>query len=461
MKKKRYVEKIRVGDPCSQDWHQMTGNEEVRFCTHCAKSVNNLSAMTRRDAMRLVRQSNGRICIRYIQHPETNAPVFADQLIQISRRVPRVAAGVMSASLSLSAFAYAQGGASRVRTEPAPSPQAETPAAVVTVKTTSDDDVRAEVEEPDEPTPFGSLSGKVYDGAEAVVPGAAVFLRDAEGTEVFRTTTDEEGGYTFERVPFAKYQLAASAPGFRERTLDVRIRESKERVMNLTLDIGAVTISGLIAVSRVEYQGALMSAVEEDDVEKARDLIASGEDVDRKEDDDSTPLFVAVERGNLEMVRLLLDFGANVNARNDEKQTPLMMIDEDASIELVELLLRKDARVNRVAENGDTALIRAAARNVQPPVLKALIDAGAELDVQNDEGLTALMNAADRENLETVRLLVMAGVDVNLRDKEGDNAWDHTAEEEIESFLVSHGIELDPEDLEGSPEEPEEPEEPA
>ena len=453
MKKKRYVEKIRVEDPCSQDWHQMIGNEEVRFCTHCAKSVNNLSAMTRRDAMRLVRQSNGRLCIRYIQHPETDAPVFADQLIQISRRVPRVAAGVMSASLSLSAFAYAQGGANRVRTEQVPSPQAENPAAVVAVKTTSDDEARAEVNEPDDPTPFGTLSGKVFDMTEAVVAGAAVFLRDAEGNEVFRTTTDEEGSYRFERVPFAKYQLAASAPGFREQTLEVRIRESNERVTNLTLDVGAV--GGAIVVSRVEYQGALMSAVEDDDVEKARELIAAGEDVDRQEDDDTTPLFVAVEHGNLEMVRLLLDFGAKVNARNDEKQTPLMMLDEDASVELVELLLRKDAKVNRVAENGDTALIRAAGQNVAPEVLKTMIDAGAELDVQNDEGLTALMKAADRENLENVRLLVMAGADVNLRDEEGDNAWDHTAEEAIESFLVSHGVQLDPEDLEGSPDEPE------
>lgn len=453
MKKKRYVEKISVEDPCSQDWQQMTGNDEVRFCTHCSKSVNNLSAMTRRDAMRLVRRSNGRICIRYIQHPETNTPVFADQLIQISRRVPRVAAGVMSASLSLSAFAYAQGGASRVISEPVPSPQTENPAAVVAVKTASDNELPAEVKEPDDPTPLGALSGKVFDVSEAVVPGAAIFLRDAEGNEVFRTTTDDEGGYRFERVPFAKYQLAASAPGFRESTLDVRIRESNERVTDLTLEVGAV--GGLVIVNRVEYQGALMSAVEDDDVEKARELIAAGAEVDRKEDDDTTPLFVAVERGNLEMVSLLLDFGAKVNARNEEKQTPLMMLDEDASTELVELLLLKDAKVDLVAENGDTALIRAAAGNVEPQVLKALIDAGAELDAQNDEGSTALMNAADRENLENVRVLVLAGADVNLRDKEGDNAWDHTAEEEIESFLVSHGVQLDPEDLEGSPDEPE------
>src|SRR6185503_3165029 len=131
MKKKRHIQTARVENPCIQEWSEMIGNDQVRFCTHCAKSVNNLSAMTRKDAMRLVRQSNGQLCIRYIKHPEKNAPVFADQLIQISRRVPRVAAGVMSASLSLSTLAYAQGRASRTvpeRPEPA---QIENPLPVV------------------------------------------------------------------------------------------------------------------------------------------------------------------------------------------------------------------------------------------------------------------------------------------------------------------------------------------
>src|SRR5688572_6362848 len=119
MKKKRFGQAVRVTQPCTEDWEKMVGNEKVRFCTHCAKSVNNLSTMTRKEALRLVRNSNGRLCIRYIKDPVTGAPVYAGQLFQISRRSPRMALSVMTASLSLSTFAYAQGGAAPPNTAPA------------------------------------------------------------------------------------------------------------------------------------------------------------------------------------------------------------------------------------------------------------------------------------------------------------------------------------------------------
>src|SRR5687767_10178935 len=124
MKKPGFIDSVRVKDPCTQAWDEMVGNDKTRFCTHCAKDVNNLSAMTRKEALKLVRRSGGSLCIRYIQQPVTKAPVFADQLTQITRRrTPLMAAGVMTASLSLSALTYAQGGAMVV-------PRRETPAAV-------------------------------------------------------------------------------------------------------------------------------------------------------------------------------------------------------------------------------------------------------------------------------------------------------------------------------------------
>jgi ankyrin repeat protein len=398
----------------------MTGNDRVRFCSHCAKDVNNLSSMTRRDAIRLVRRSSGRVCIRYMVDPRTNAPMFAEQLIQISRRAPRVVAGVMSASLSLSTFAYAQG---RIILA---NPPHET-------KEAGDTDIPIEFK--------GVIVGTVTDSMKAVVPGAAVWLSDESGNKGNVVNTDDNGEYRLERVPTGKYTLSAVAPGFRTYSSDVVISDDRERVKNVTLEVGAV--GGVVVTSGPEYEGPIMIAVQNDDLDEVRRLIAAGEDVNRAEDDDSTPIFTAVTHGNLEMVRMLIDFGAKVNVRNDEKQTPLMMIDDDASLELVQLLLKNGSKVNAVAKEGDTALIRLA-REAKPEILQALLDAGAEIDAQNKEGVTALMNAADVENFENVKLLVLAGADINLRDEEGDNAWDYTAEEEIEAFLVAHGVQLDP-----------------
>ena len=418
--------------------------------------------MSRRDAIRLVRRSGGRLCIRYMIDPKTNAPMFAEQLIQISRRAPRVAAGVMSASLSLSTFAYAQGGARAPAPSPSPEPQAEKTLVIRTEDFELTTPPPKEASETDVAIEFtGAIVGTVTDAMKAVVPGAAVWLSDESGNKIRTVNADDNGEYRLDGIPAGKYALNAVSPGFRTHSSQLVISNDKERVRNVTLDVGAV--GGLMVASGPEYEGPIMTAVQNDDLDEVRRLIAAGEDVNRAEDDETTPLFVAVKYGNLEMVRLLIDFGAKVNVRNDEKQTPLMMIDDDASLELVELLLRNGARVNRVAENGDTALIRAA-REAKPEILRALIDAGAELNVQNEEGVSALMNAADNENFENVRTLVLAGAEVNLRDKEGDNAWDYTSEEEIENFLVSHGVILDPEDYESTdsdePDDDEETEEP-
>src|SRR4030095_8872297 len=108
MQKKSFVDSIRVANPCSEEWDQMTGNDRVRFCSHCAKDVNNISEMTPKEAVRLARASNGNICIRYKYDPVTKAPIFADRLHQISRRAPVLASGAMAASIAFSYTAFAQ-----------------------------------------------------------------------------------------------------------------------------------------------------------------------------------------------------------------------------------------------------------------------------------------------------------------------------------------------------------------
>src|SRR4029079_7765893 len=106
MSKKHFIDSVRVKDPCTQAWDEMIGTDKVRFCTHCAKDVNDLSAMTRKEAVKLVRKSGGALCIRYVAHPRTARPVFAEELTQLTRRrAPLMAAGVVSASLSLATLA--------------------------------------------------------------------------------------------------------------------------------------------------------------------------------------------------------------------------------------------------------------------------------------------------------------------------------------------------------------------
>ena len=354
MSKKSFIDSVKVGSPCSEDWNQMQGTDKIRLCSHCAKHVNNLSEMTRKEASRLVRGSNGNICIRYIVDPVTKRPMFAEQLFQITRRAPVVASGVMSASIAFSTAAYAQ-------KSPAPSPSATPVVTAEKVVTTNTDDSTRETTVTNRVIEDLPLSGR----------------------------------------QFATMGVVAMAPTYR-------------------------------------YKNALTNAVQNDDVDEVRNLIINGADVNGKEDEKLTPLFIAVENGNLEIAEMLLKFGAKVNARDREKQTPLMRLDDDATLELVELLVRYGAKLNLTDNDGNTAIM-IAADGAKPEVLKALVDAGADVRLANKEGQTALMNAASSGALDGVRILIQAGADVNAKNKKGETALDLASCDEIEKLLINFG----------------------
>src|SRR5438105_4345139 len=58
------LETIQIASPCDAAWDDMAGTERMRFCHLCQKTVYNLSAMTRAQAEKLIRQKEGRACVR-------------------------------------------------------------------------------------------------------------------------------------------------------------------------------------------------------------------------------------------------------------------------------------------------------------------------------------------------------------------------------------------------------------
>ena len=431
MKKSRIVDSIRVDTPCSEDWNEMAGNDQVRFCSHCSKNVNDLSALTRKEAKKLVTASGGNLCVRYVRHPLTHAPVYADQLVQIARRTSKIAAGVMSATLTMSTLTFAQGGIGSQGHHSEQLASQESNSGPSTVTSTG-----------------GSISGTVVDPQGAVIPGARVELFDQKRKLISAVTSNAEGSFEFDRVPDGTYKVEITSSMFTKSVIEnINVAGVHHALSNVTMEIGEqVFLMGVVATV-VEYEGAIASAVYADDIDTVSDLIARGESVNKREGDRTTPLFVAVENGNLEMVRLLLAHGAKVNARNKAKQTPLMRLDDDATVELVELLLAHGAKVDVADEEGRTPLMAAAADS-DADVVRALIFAGAKINVQNKEGMSALMVAAYRDDLELVKALLEAGADVNLKDKEGETAWDKTGVQEIEDLLVAHGYVVPQEEVE-------------
>jgi hypothetical protein len=185
---KNSLHRLAVSSPCSQDWDSMAGNDRVRFCEHCSLHVHNISQMTRAEALRVVENSHGRICIRY--HRDPNGEVITKsappRLYQVRRRVSRVAASAFSATLSFSA-AVAQ------------SPTAPQPSLKPVVQA-------------DRWALGAAVGGTITDPNGAVIVGAVVALTGG-GTNFF-TSTNDSGEYRFEGLAPGNYSLFVQAPGF-------------------------------------------------------------------------------------------------------------------------------------------------------------------------------------------------------------------------------------------------------
>jgi hypothetical protein len=65
MPQSEILTQIRVASPCNAAWDQMDGDERSRFCRACSKHVYNLSEMSRTEAEALVREKEGRLCVRF------------------------------------------------------------------------------------------------------------------------------------------------------------------------------------------------------------------------------------------------------------------------------------------------------------------------------------------------------------------------------------------------------------
>jgi ankyrin repeat protein len=160
---------------------------------------------------------------------------------------------------------------------------------------------------------------------------------------------------------------------------------------------------------------ALLWAAHWNDPDTAALLLRAGADTNAANDFGMTPLSQACVNGSAALVDLLLKSGANPNLAIATGETPLMTCAKSGNVEAVRALIAHDAAINaKESAQNQTALMWAAAER-HPAVVKALIEAHADLQAHSKKGYTALHFAAREGDQESVRLLLAAGVNVNLR----------------------------------------------
>ncbi|KAL3125275.1 hypothetical protein niasHT_000686 [Heterodera trifolii] len=166
-----------------------------------------------------------------------------------------------------------------------------------------------------------------------------------------------------------------------------------------------------------------------------------------------TPLFSAVRHENLELCRVLIARGANVDLGTDFAVTPLMIAACDRSqTEIVTFLVENGANINLQNGDGATALMYACYKgNVD--IVRLLLSHGANVDLTDFEGFRfALKDAATEGHLEVCRLLVEEwAADVNQQTIQERYTPVICAASRgylaVVNFLVEHGADLQHVDL--------------
>lgn len=164
----------------------------------------------------------------------------------------------------------------------------------------------------------------------------------------------------------------------------------------------------------------LLEAIINNHMEVARYLIQNGACVYHTEEDGYTGLHHAAKLGNLETVNMLLETGqVDVNAQDSGGWTPIIWAAEHKHVDVIKALLNRGADVTINDKELNVCLHWAAyAGNVD--IAELVLNAGCSLASVNVHGDTPLHIAAREGYLECVTLFLSRGADIDIMNREGD-----------------------------------------
>ncbi|HTS39899.1 MAG TPA: ankyrin repeat domain-containing protein [Xanthobacteraceae bacterium] len=170
------------------------------------------------------------------------------------------------------------------------------------------------------------------------------------------------------------------------------------------------------------YAGLHEAAAKGDAAEITR-LIAAGEKVNLQDSKSRTPLHVAVFFKKYDAARALLKGGANPNALDAERYDPVTIAAVQNDVEMLKILLEGGASAKNITSRYNGTALIAAAHKGNVEIVKLLIAAKSPLNHVNNLGWTALMEAivlgnGGANHTAIVKALVDAGADVNIADRQ-------------------------------------------
>lgn len=240
--------------------------------------------------------------------------------------------------------------------------------------------------------------------------------------------------------------------------------EGHDAVVELLLDHHADP-----GAKNTTYRTPLQEAIMHGNELVARILIKRGAPIDDQDDEAWTPLHQAsyavgrlnAQTGQAAIAELLLDSGAHIDAVTTDSSvlgndnhcrcTPLLLAAATNAIEVAELLVKRGADLRACRKRGETA-IHVAAWKGNISIVRMLLDAGVEIDIRDKLwNETPLYKAACQNHLPVSQLLHERGADLRACNRDGGMAFHYAAffgHVDSIRMMLDFGVDVEIRDLE-------------
>ena len=174
---------------------------------------------------------------------------------------------------------------------------------------------------------------------------------------------------------------------------------------------------------------ALLTAARSGDVAAVNTLLGQGAKPDVRDAQNRSALLIATHANQIAVARALIAAGADVNAKDNIQDSPFLYAGAEGRLEILKLTLAAGADLVSTNRYGGTALIPAC-HHGHVETVRELLKTAIKVDHVNDLGWTALLESVilgdgGPRYQEITRLLIAAGADVNLADRDGKRPLAH------------------------------------
>lgn len=189
-----------------------------------------------------------------------------------------------------------------------------------------------------------------------------------------------------------------------------------------------------------QSQSNLINAVSDRDIKLVREILSSKPDLEIKDKKGRTALMIAAYNHDNKIVELLIAAGADVNAQDNLQNSPFLYAGAEGNIVLLKMGLENGANFSVYNRYGGTALIPAAEKG-HLEVVKILTKVpNYPIDHINKLGWTALLEAiilSEKSEIQTgiVQTLIDAGADVNIADNDNVTPLQHAKNKGLEDIV--------------------------